>query len=203
MEIFSIANDKNILPKYRVERMKSCLLHKGFGDKEQELFFISEFFKHVFKKHSALISIEWSQYQDYNDEYLHFDLESYRVNEKYDMDVFGFDWWNDDQNWEYRFEDETIWDSFTKDKKMHDKSEWEEWDKVYQELQEQLKPVKLATDCILSFLKVLYDYYKPYYFIYVFGRRARVKVTKDGIEISNIDVNYINGDSYDSEFKIE
>lgn len=199
-QIFNTANNNNIGQRHRIPYIHDALLQKGFGDREQELEFISKFLKKVFNNYHQLESFSFTQYQDYNDNYLEFTLENFYVNVKYHIEVYGLHFSNIDEDWSYRFSCEENWERLIENNKKLSEEDWLNWERSEEELQKQLAPIKKATDCILVFLKALYDYYKPYYFIYVFGRRATVTITKQGIEINNNEINYIDGDSWDKSF---
>ena len=47
---------------------------------------MAEFFSAIFEKYPQLTEFEWSQYQDWSDQGLYFDLVSYRVNREYQLE---------------------------------------------------------------------------------------------------------------------
>jgi hypothetical protein len=200
--IFDKANQAHIEPRHRVTYIEEALVHKGFGDNHQELKFISLFLQKVFSTYHQLESFTWSQYQDYNDNYLEFNLENFYVNKIYEMEAYGFNSWDTDEEWMYFFDCQEKFNSMIGENENCTDEYWDNLRKYHSELQVELAPVKKATDCILVFFKALLEYYKPYYFIYVFGRRATVVVTKQGITIDNINIDYIDGDSWDKSFII-
>ncbi|MBP7478097.1 MAG: hypothetical protein KA797_06200 [Chitinophagales bacterium] len=203
MKVFYIADDQNIDLKTRVDEVIEFIANKGYGDREQEMEFISTFFQLVFKNHPELTSFEWCQYQDYNDSFLYFDLEYFLVNSKYNIDVYGFQMWDEEEDWMYYFKVEEIHNETNNNNALNISTIDDDWETEREQLQIQTKSIKLATDCILVFLKALYDYYKPYYFIYIFGRRATVCITSLGIEINNTDIKYIDGEKYDNSYTVE
>lgn len=194
-EAFNIANNIQLsLP----DRIKELIFYykykKGYGDQRQELEFFKHFFHQVFKIYPECIAFEWNQYQDYNDNYLYFDLELCKINYSIEVHTEGFDDLQHDATWDYSFDDETYWKS---------KNETIESSKIYDAIQHKYNYLRPVTDIIMAFLKACYDFYKPYYFIYLFGRRANVKITRQGISINAENINYLNGDYHDKQLIVD
>jgi|GEM_PF-2988060 len=193
-----IATNATLVPEDRVAELIWHLQKKGYGDREQELGYISSFFREVFARFPVLTSFEWNQYQDYNDEYYAFDLEAIKANDQYDVDVGGFNWFRE-EDWNYGFD----WNNAWEQRQVPDAKPRYQQDgyfEAWEQLQQDLAPLKSATDVIVVFLKALYDHYRPYYFIYVFGRRARVRITRAGLAIDNRNIDYVDGDQDDRHF---
>jgi hypothetical protein len=202
---YSIVSNNSLLPEKRVIEMSYFLGDKGYGDNKQELQFIASFFKTIFQNHNELESFEWSQYQDWDDQGLYFDLQSYIINDKLTIgeSFMGFEdapsyTFNPEINLNYGFSSKEHDDIEFPDTE----SGWEKYAEFFDNFQEQLAPTKVVVDYVLIFLKSLYEHHRPYYFIYLFGRRARVKITRLGVEITHNDIDYSDGDSYDSDYKI-
>lgn len=201
---YSIVSNNSLSPKDRILKMSDYLGNKGYGDYKQELQFISDFFKTIFTKHEEIKSFEWSQYQDWSDQGLHFDLESYKINEKLTIyeTFMGFEnapdyTFNPDINLNYFFNNIDF-----EDIELPETEEgWNEYSLFYDNFHKSTESIKVVVDYILIYLKSLYEHHRPYYFIYLFGRRGKVKITRTGIEINNDEINYYNGSSYDSEYK--
>jgi hypothetical protein len=172
----------------RYNELKSYLHKKGYGDREQELKFVSGFFSELFNIQNDIFEIQWQQYQDYNDNWLYFDIQELKLNQYLYVNFSGFDF-ADSDIWEYEYDR-----SVTHTEKVDD------WSKFDQSIQEEHKHLRQHTDNILIFLRALYDYYGRYYFIYLFGRRAKVKITKEGILIDNENVELAGGKANDEAF---
>ena len=185
-------------PTQRVKQITWRFGRKGYGDREQELAFVAGFFKEIFAQFPQLTSFAWSQYQDYNDEYYHFDLESYQVNGIYEVDIFGFDWWNENEDWNYRFDYDESKEALTLKQDLY--AAVKDWDARNKQVQQETQHLREPVDAMIIFLKACYDFYKPFYFIYLFGRRANVIVTAKGITVDTEEINYIDGEEDDYKF---
>lgn len=209
---FEIAENESMLPHQRVDALSEFFGHRGYGDRSQELQFVGVFFQQVFNKYPQLLSFEWKQYQDWKDQGLLFDLTDYKINENYNFGYYvGFE--NapnytiyDNQvklNYELRSQtlDDEFDDFFMSTNEQERANGIEDYNRKYEELQTSLAPIRKPIDIILIFLKALYEHHRPYYFIYLFGRRALVKVTGVGITIENEDNNDWQEQYYDRELK--
>ncbi len=178
---------KTTTEKY--EEFKSYIFRKGYGDRIQELSLFKNFFEYFFLTQKVVFEIEWHQYQDYNDNWLYFDIQNLKVNQYLEISVFEL---NDsiEEIWDYSF------DKFTEE----NVSDWAKW---YEKLNKETQEIRQEIDKIIVFLKALYDSYGAYYLIYLFGRRARVKITKEGIEIDNENIDYLSGDEFDKIINID
>jgi len=202
---YLIVSNNSHLPSDRVLQMSVYLGDKGYGDNFQELQFISDFFKTIFLNHKVLHSFEWCQYQDWSDQGLYFDLKSYIINENLTINhnFYGFENapnynFNSNFNLDYNFLNSEHDNIELPDNEIG----WERYKEFFDNYQKSLEPLKLVVDYILIFLKSLYEHHRPYYFIYLFGRRSKVRITRSGIEIFNNEVNYLDGNSYDNKFNI-
>ncbi|HPH99775.1 MAG TPA: hypothetical protein PK772_05565 [Chitinophagaceae bacterium] len=186
-EIFEIANNTKFSLQERVQKLIYYYqVNRGYGDRESELDFFKHFFQQIYNQYPRFLSIEWYQYQVYNDNYLFFDLNNLRINQCIDPGI-NFDFWDDEEDYNYEFCDA----EFYLDGNNRDII------KLINTTQAKYSYLRPATDAILVFLKACYDFYKPFYFIYLFGRRAHVQITQEGISTNAEDIKYDNGNSYD------
>lgn len=202
---YSIVTNKSLSPKDRIIEMSVFLGDRGYGDHKQELQFISDFFKTIFSNHDVIYLFEWNQYQDWSDQGLHFDLESYKINDNLTINetFMGFNdapnyTFNVDIDLDYRFSNRDHDDLDIPD----NETGWKKFEEFFDIFHKETVPLKVIVDYILIFLKSLYEHHRPYYFIYLFGRRAKVRITRAGIEINNNEIDYSDGSHYDSEYKI-
>jgi len=190
-------------PQKIVEDLKAYYYRfGGYGDQQQELEFIKRFLGQVFKNHPQLEAFEWHQYQDYNDNYMSFDLQSFKVNNNYELSVSGLDWF-DETDWNFMFYNLNQEEEFCEDKDSEFETDWRLWEQYDAEIQKKCEPLRAPINLIIGFLKSLYDFYKAYYFIYVFGRRAKVEVTQKGIHIDHHNINYEDDKANDFYIKPE
>lgn len=187
-DFLEIIGNKEKSNKERYEEFKKFIFLKGFGDKEQEYSLFQKFFNYFFELESEIFEIEWQQYQDYNDNWLYFDIQSIIINQYLYLSTFGLEE-NLDEIWEYKFDSDA----------NENIDDWEKW---YSELENENKHLRESIDELVIFLKGLYDSYGVYYFIYLFGRRAKVKISKKGIEIDSENIDYLDGDYYDKRIDI-
>lgn len=200
---YLIVTDDSIEPSERIKRMSVYLSNKGYGDLNQEIKFISDFFISIFMNHNELTSFGWSQYQDYSDQGLHFDLESYKINDEISLDFSGF------ENAPSHIFDSSINLNYSLYSRDLNYSEYwnyvgiEAYSEIFNQYQLDSTPIKKVIDYILIFLKSIYEHHRPYYFIYLFGRRAKVNITAKGITINNDEIEYSNGNSNDTELNLD
>jgi hypothetical protein len=202
---YSIVTNQSLLPKEKITELSVYLGSKGYGDNKQELQFISDFFKTIFSNHDVINSFEWCQYQDWSDQGLHFDLETYKINDNLSIDetFMGFEnapnyTFDPNIDLDYRFSNRDYDDLELPDTEAG----WQKFTDFYDVFHKETAPLKVVVDYILIFLKSLYEHHRPYYFIYLFGRRAKVRITRAGIEIINNEIDYWNGSQFDSEYHI-
>lgn len=186
---YELALDAATNKKYSQKALNYHLRDKGFGDREQELSYLANFFKKVFENYTELKSFQWSQYQDFDDNYLYFEITNYQINDRYVIDIYSFNNWPR-SNWNFSF---NLLDE-NKEQNI------EKFEKRFKKLQKELHHLKQPIIILIFFLKSLYDFYGPYYYIYVFGRRATVKITGKGINIKTDKAYSIKGDKFDKIF---
>ncbi len=175
----------------RFKELKYYLHRKGYGDKTQELSFIKEFFSSFFDHQQEIFEVQWQQYQDYNDNWLYYDIQELVINQYLHISFGGFDYAESDV-WKYDF-----------DRDVSTKESISDWTEFYKDLLEKHNYLRPNIDKILIFLRALYDYYGRYYFIYLFGRRAKVKISKKGILIDNENVELGGGKENDGAFMVK
>ena len=178
--------------------------YKGYGTPELEMKYLHNIFQYIQASHSELESFSWQQGNQYNDEYHHFMLMSFTVNEKLDVDSdLNFSFENHDEaeisstihfdsieypdpvEIEYAKEnnievgeeglDQTYWDAF-----------WEWRKNKYQHL--EIPCLK-----ILAVLRLLEMNFSMYYFLYTFGNGVEVKLTKNGLTVTKLNENETGG----------
>lgn len=154
------------------EELKYNFRNKVYGNRKEELSFFKTFFSLFFEKQYEIFEVEWQQYQDYNDNWYYFDIKSVKVNQYLNLHFSGFDD-ADESAWKYIFTSS-----------MENKN-WEEQQKFHAKLERENNGLRVHIDKVFVFLRALYDYYGGYYFIYVFGDRAKVTISKDGMTIDN------------------
>lgn len=163
--------DKTSKEKY--EELKYHFRNKGYGDRNEELSFFKEYFSHFFEMQFDVFQVEWQQYQDYNDNWYYYDINELKVNQYLDIHFECFDD-KDEKDWKYGFHKAGF-----EDEKSDDSS------KFYSKLEKENNHLRNQIDKVFIFLRALYDYYGGYYFIYVFGSRAKITISKEGIIIDN------------------
>lgn len=201
-EPFNIISDNSISLSERIEKMSVYLGNKGYGDLNQEIRFISDFFKFIFSKYDLIHSFQWSQYQDYSDQGHHFDFESIKINEIFDIDFSGFE---DAPNYKFNPNLDLSYSFYTKELNSSiyfEKIGSDRYRELFEELQTDNIKLKAIINYILIFFKSIYEHHRPYYFIYLFGRRAKVKISRMGIEINNDEIDYSDGKESDFHFQI-
>lgn len=65
---------------------KRLLSLKGYGTPELEMKFLHKLFLHIQQSYPEFETFSWMQTNDYNDEYYYFQLLSFRVNERHDIE---------------------------------------------------------------------------------------------------------------------
>lgn len=168
--IFEIFEESDLSPKDTTEEIQVLFKNKGYGNRTEELSFLKNFFSRFFEVQYHVFQIDWNQYQDYNDNWYYYDLHDVKINQYINAFYFSFD--NEDESWNYHLD---IPDSGDKSKN-NDK------------LKRELKILRNQIDKVFCLLKALDEYYGGYYFIYVFGSRAKISISKDGISIDKEDI---------------
>ncbi len=158
------------------EELKYSFRNKVYGNRDEELAFFKTFFSLFYEKQYEVFEIEWLQYQDYNDNWYYFDIKSVRVNQYLDHHFTGFDD-ADEKAWKYVFMTS-----------LSEITDFDERKKAFAKLEKENQGLRKHIDKVFVFLRALYDYYGSYYFIYVFGDRAKVTISKDGMTIDNENV---------------
>lgn len=221
---FLIADNSAISAEDRVMQLSDYFGSKGYGDREQEIQFLSMFFMTIFEKYPQLTSIEWRQYQDWADQGIFFDLTGFLFNEDYEFNFFqGFNNAPDYTTFNKRLEVDYEFRSRLKDKQddiefhrffnsdgsITNEREMREWMDstsridIFEKVKTETAWLKKPVQTILVFLKALYEHYRPYYFIYVFGRRAKVYTTIYGIKIdSSVDNLLMDGPYWDAQLNV-
>lgn len=154
------------------EELKYSFRNKIYGNRKEELAFFKTFFSFFFEKQYEVFEVEWQQYQDYNDNWYYFDIKVVKINQYLDLSFSGFDD-ADESAWKYIFTSSM------------ENQNWEEKQKLHAQLERENNGLRVHIDKVFVFLRALYDYYGGYYFIYVFGDRAKVTISKNGMTIDN------------------
>lgn len=154
----------------RYDELRYYFRNKGFGDRNEEMGFFRDFFSHFFKSQFKVFEVEWQQFEDYNDNWYYYDIKEVKINQYLNLWFTGFDD-TGEEAWKYTFN------------QIGFKGERNR--EYFAKLEKENNELRSHIDKVFIFLRALYDHYGGYYFIYVFGTRAKVKVTGSGIEIEN------------------
>lgn len=177
---------------------------KGYGTPELEMRFLHKVFLYIQSSNPEFKSFSWEQSNCYNDNYYHIELTSFTLNEKVDIvsDIsfffepyeneemksiihFGAIDYPDPEEIEFAKEnnlnlgehglDEPHWDAFAEYRK-----------KKYQHLE---------NPCLkfISVLKLLEINFSMYYFLYAFGNGVKVTFDTEGVTVTKLDENEIDG----------
>lgn len=177
---------------------------KGYGTPELEMKFLHKLFLYIQRSHPEFETFSWQQCNEYNDNYYHFGLTSFIVNKKlyvYSKIDFYFEYYKGDEitsdisfdavdnpdpdEIEYAKENNIEMGKFGLDH-AHLDAYWEYRKKKYKHL--EIPCLKM-----LTILKLLEINFSMYYFLYTFGNGVNVEFNKEGVTVTQFDVNEIDG----------
>lgn len=183
---------------------KYLYAYKGYGTPELEMRFLHRVFLHIQVSHPEFKVFSWQQYNSFNDNYYHFELSMFTVNNKLivDSDVDFFFRYSEKDNLPSNINfnaldyPDTEEIEFAQNNNMElgkyglENSNWE----AYQEYKKK-KYKYLEIPCLkfLAILKLLEAHYSMYYFLYTFGNGVAVEFDKKGVTVSKFDENEMDG----------
>lgn len=183
---------------------KDILYYKGYGTPELEIKYLHQFFLRIQESEPKFESFSWQQCNEFNDNYYHFQLSSFTVNDTQivnsDID-FHDEYCEKDKMTSYiDFEPLDFPDpeeiEYAKNNNLPLKEnclntkDFEDYSEYRKKKYSYLKSPCLR---FLTFLKSLEIKYSMYYFIYTFGNGVEVKFYKEGVTVIKLDENEIGG----------
>ncbi|MCU0328502.1 MAG: hypothetical protein MUE53_05880 [Chitinophagales bacterium] len=191
-----------------IQEQNSGIHFKGYGTPELEMKFLHQVFLYIRSHHPDFKSISWMQSNNYNDNYIHFELACFEVNECLNI--------NSDINFNFVYDPtEELSSDISFDVYGGDNPEFKAYLKLkninfdykdlslnfYNEFKDYLnkKNAHLTTPCLkfLVFLKNLELNFGMYFFLYTFGNGSKVLIDENGIKITKLNLNDVEGISLD------
>ncbi len=199
----ALTNPPADLGKLLSER-KYAVGRKGYGTPELEMQFLHKVFLLIGADHPEFISFGWEQTNSYNDEYYHFNLLDFEVNDKLDIDsdiTFFFEYYEGEEVLsKVSFDSVTYPDpeeiafgqerGFETNERGLTQNHWEDW-WAYRE--EKYKHLQNPCLKMLAVLKLLEINFSMYYFLYTFGNGVKVRFDKEGVQVTKQDASEIDG----------
>lgn len=197
----------NSLPKDISKFIKDeriTMNYKGYGTPEVEIKFLHEIFLGIQAVHPEFKSFSWEQCNAFNDNYHHFQLMSFTVNDTLDVCSnidFYFAYEESDemtpgitlQNLEFPDPEEI---AFAKENNLKHHSYGLDGEdlKAYWEYSEA-KYKHLEEPCLkfLILLKMMEVHFSMYYYLYIFGNGVRVRFSEEEVVVTILDENEREG----------
>lgn len=197
--IDKLSNPPNDLAAF-LKTEKSALRNKGYGTPELEMKYMHKIFLYIQAAHPEFESFCWQQCNEYNDNYFHFQLHFFIINDKFDA--------HSDMDFHYRYDESEALTSkisfYTvdfpdpKEIEIAQKNDLEagvndldyyDWDVFKAYIDKKYQYLEIPTLKFLTFLKLLEINYSMYYFLYSFGNGVEVKFNKEGVTVTKLDEN--------------
>lgn len=187
-----------------IKEENSSIEYKGYGTPELEMKFLHKLFLQIQAVHPEFKSFGWEQCNSYNDNYHHFQLTSFTVNDKFDVDSdidFYFAYHENDKmtsnisfdSVEYPDPEEL---EFAKDNNLEfDKNGLNEkyWDAFYNYRKKKYRHLEIPCLKFLVILKLLEIHFSMYFLLYTFGNGVRITFNKEGVVVTQLDENGMDG----------
>lgn len=187
-----------------IKEENSAIEYKGYGTPELEMKFLHKIFLQIQAFHPDFQTFGWEQCNSYNDNYHHFQLESFTVNETLDVNsdiTFCFIYDENEKmtsdisfdNVEYPDPEEL---EFAKNNKLPFGKEGlnqEHWDSYWEYRKNKYRHLEIPCLKFLVILKLLEIHFSMYFFLYTFGNGVGVKIDKDGVSVTKFDEEELNG----------
>jgi hypothetical protein len=187
-----------------IKEDNSAIEYKGYGTPELEMKFLHKLFLQIQSAHPEFETFSWEQCNSYNDNYHHFQLTSFTVNDKLNVcsDIdFCFAY-----NEEEKISSDIYFDSieypdpeeieYAKENKLqYDKEGLNEqyWNAYWEHKNKKYKYLEIPCLKFLIILKLLEKHFSMYFFLYTFGNGVRIKFNKEGVIVTNLDEKEMDG----------
>lgn len=166
--------------------------------------FLHKLFLQIQAVHTEFESFGWEQCNSYNDNYHHFQLTSFTVNDQLDVNsdidfyfayhendkmtsVVSFDSieYPDPEEIEYAKENNLPFDNEGLDQKY--------WDDYWKYRKEKYKHLEIPCLKFLVILKLLEIHFSMYFLLYTFGNGVRIKINKEGVTVTKLEEKEMDG----------
>ncbi len=187
-----------------IKKENSAIGYKGYGTPELEMKFLHKLFLQIQAVHPKFESFGWEQCNSYNDNYHHFQLTSFTVNDKLDVNSnidFCFAYNESDEMTSYVSFDSIEYpdpeeieyakeNNLPFDKEGLDEKYWEGYWK-YKTIKYQ--HFEIPSLKFLVILKLLEIHFSMYFFLYTFGNGVRINFNKEGVTVIKLEEKEMDG----------
>lgn len=191
--IYGLEKPPKDIGKYLIDH-KDSICQKGYGTPELEIKYMHQIFSHIQRSHPEFKSFSWEQCNSYNDNYYHFQLASFTVNDDFYVDSdldFYFEYFEGEKlTSDISFDPVEFPDpeekAFAKSKSIEiDKAglPHEHLDSFFEFIKKKYKHLEIPCLKFLAFLKLLEINFSMYYFLYSFGNVVTVRFDKEGVTV--------------------
>ncbi len=208
-KIFEIIS-KGLPPEYLVKQLIEDVLNtRTVSTVAEERQFVLSVFRYFFAHNPLIESMQWEQGSYFNDNFCFYDLEDLRFNKVFGYSYNGFtaDGWSinsklskDQFNWNFEIYDEdaveVIENKYFDDNEKYNDT-W--YNLEVAALHKTGELYKNWITYITIFLKALYNHYGYYYYIYLFGREAKIHVNIERISIERTQPNLLSWEELKAE----
>lgn len=171
---------------------------KGYGTPELEIKYLHQLFLYVQSSHPQFETFSWEQYNGYNDNYYHFQLSSFTVNNILETDsAIDFYFEYDDTGkmpaaisfspLPVPDPDEVEYAKVNNLEYGEDGLATAHWEGYWQFIKNKYAHLEAPCLKFLAVLKLLEIKYGMYYFLYTFGNGAEVKFSSDGVTVRKLE----------------
>lgn len=182
----------------------SAIEYKGYGTPELEMKFLHKLFLQIQAAHPKFESFGWEQCNSYNDNYHHFQLTSFTVNEKLyvnsNIDFYFLYNENDEMTSHIAFDSVEFPDpeeiEFAKENNLEfdeDSLGEKDWETFWDYRKKKYKHLEIPCLKFLIILKLLEIHFSMYFLLYTFGNGVRIKFNKEGVIVTRLNEKEIEG----------
>ena len=201
--IEKLSNPPDDISKFITEQYSS-IEFKGYGTPELEIKFLHQLFIQIQRNHPEFETFSWGQCNSYNDNYHHFQLTTFIVNDKHSVEssinFFFSHNKSDEMNSDIYFDSVEYLDpeeiEFAKANNFEfDKEGLTEnyWNDFWEFRKNKYKHLEIPCLKFLVILKLLEIHFSMYFFLYTFGNAVIIKFDKEGVTITKTDINELEG----------
>lgn len=187
-----------------IKEENSSIEYKGYGTPELEIKFLHKLFLQIQAVHPEFESFGWEQCNSYNDNYYHFQLTSFTVNDKLVVDSsidFSFAYHENDKMTSDVFFDSVKYPDpeeieFAKENNLSYDNEGldqKHWDDFWDYRKRKYKHLEIPCLKFLIILKLLEKYFSMYFLLYTFGNGVSVRFSKEEVTITRLDEKEMEG----------
>lgn len=187
-----------------IKGANSSIEFKGYGTPELEMKFLHKLFLQIQAVHPEFESFGWEQFNSYNDNYHHFQLTSFTVNDKLDVNSdidFYFAYHENDKMTSDIYFDSVEYPDpeeieFAKENNLEfDKDGLNEkhWDAFRDYIKKKYKHLEIPCLKFLVILKLLEIHFSMYFLLYTFGNGVRIKFNKEGVTVTQLEEKEMDG----------